>query len=381
MAGAQLETHFAPAVRTAPSELERRIGVLTNNPITDTLLQAVGGLVAILDENRQILAVNQAFLDGLGCADPASVMGLRPGEALGCIHADAMPAGCGTSPHCATCGAVVSIVTALADDAADERTCVAEVRRDGGISDLVLRVRACPIDLGGERILMLVLQDATDEQRLAALEQAFYHDVNNVVQALMVAADLVGDDVDDKERRQLAARIARLVEQLNREIQLQKSLHGDAPGVLDVPLDEVVVNDVLGELRRTFLHHPAAAGKTIAVRSAEPGVEVRTDLWLLVRVLTNLVVNALEATEPGGRVEVAAEYAGGAVTFHVRNPAAIPREIQPRIFQKNFTTKSGSGHGLGAWSARMFAERLLGGDVSFTSSDRYGTDFQVRLPY
>ena len=55
-------TWFAPAERTTPAELRRKIGLLTNNPVTDTIMRAVDGLMAGLDENRQILAVNQAFL-------------------------------------------------------------------------------------------------------------------------------------------------------------------------------------------------------------------------------------------------------------------------------------------------------------------------------
>ncbi|HPF69215.1 MAG TPA: HAMP domain-containing sensor histidine kinase [Candidatus Krumholzibacteria bacterium] len=380
MTGGHLETHFAPAVRTEPSELARRIGLITNNPIVDTLLRAVGGLVAVIDENRQILAVNHAFLAGLGCRDSQQVLGLRPGEALGCVHADDMPGGCGTSAHCATCGAVLAIATAAALGEADERYCVAEVEREGAVEDLVLKVRACPIDLGGERLLLFVLQDATAEQRTAAMEQAFYHDTSNVLQALTVAAELMGGAQDEQERNQLAERVVHLVDQLTRDVGLQRALHGGDFDLHPLPLAEVPAAGILDELRSVFLHHPSAAGRTITFRSPSSDLVLRTDRWLLVRVLTNLVINALEATQPGGRVEILVSDGPGGVVFMVRNPAAIPREIQPRVFQKNFSTKHGPGHGLGAWSARVFTEELLGGTVTFTSSDRYGTEFRVGLP-
>ncbi len=380
MSGPQIQTYFAPAARTAPTELARRLEILANNPVTDSLLQHVGGLLAILDENRQILAVNCTFLESLGYADAAEVLGLRPGEALRCVHAHEDPHGCGTTPHCATCGAVIAIVGALAQGCAEDRFCVAEIGRDGHTDDLVLRVRAVPLDLGGERVLLLFLQDATEEQRRAALEQVFTHDLNNVLQGLIGAADLVQDEDDPHERRALIERIGRLAEHLDREVELQRLLRDDEVPRLRMTHTEVPVAAVLDEVRRIFLHHPAAAGRTLTVWSADPDETIRTDLWLLVRVLANLVVNALEATGPGGRVEVSVACGQGAVAFHVRNPAAIPREIQPRIFQKNFTTKPGRGHGLGAWSARMFTERLLGGEVAFTSTDRGGTDFRVTVP-
>lgn len=380
MSAPQIETHFAPAARSAPGELARRLEVLANNPVTDALLQTVGGLLAILDRNRQILAVNHAFLASLGYADAAQVLGLRPGEAIRCVHAHEPPHGCGTTVHCATCGAVLAIMSALAEDSPQERLCVAEVAAGTGTRDLVLRVRACPVDLGGERILLLFLQDAGQEQRRAALEEVFFHDLGNVLQGLAVAADLLQEETDEAERTELAGRIGRLVDHLGREVHLQRLLHVDDVERLELTLADVPVPMVLDELRRVFRHHPSARGKTLAIGGGDQQATVRTDLWLLVRVLVNLVVNALEATEPGGRVEVRADCGAARVDFQVRNPAAIPREIQPRIFQKNFSTKAGPGHGLGAWSARLFTERLLGGELTFTSTDRAGTAFRVSLP-
>jgi signal transduction histidine kinase len=190
----------------------------------------------------------------------------------------------------------------------------------------------------------------------------------------------VREEQDEGERERLAAQVGRLVDHLNREVQLQRLLHEDDLQRLRLTRIEIPVAAVSDEVRRVFLHHPAARGRTLAVRDVDPDATVRTDLWLLTRVLVNLVINALEATEPGGQVEVLANCGAAGVAFHVRNPAAIPREIQPRIFQKNFTTKPEAGHGLGAWSARLFTERLLGGELAFTSTDRGGTDFAVRLP-
>ena len=380
MQEARIDTHFAPAARTAPDELGRRLRVLAENPVTDTLLRTAGGLLAILDANRQILAVNDAFVRALGVGDAEQVLGLRPGEAIACVHAHEPPHGCGTTPHCMTCGAAIAIVTALADGGTHERLCVAEVCRDGRPDDLVLKVRACPIDLGGESVVLLYLQDATDEQRLATLERVFHHDLGNILQGLTAAADLIGDEPDARERRVLAGQIVRLAAHMDRELRLQSTLRDGDPARLETERREVTAGAVLDELRRVLLHHPDAAARTLVVRPAPRGVDLRTDLWLLVRVLVNLVVNALEATEPGGRVEVAADAGTDAVVFHVRSPAAIPREIRPRIFQKHFSTKPGRGHGLGTWSARLFAERLLGGEVGFTSGDRDGTDFTVTVP-
>ena len=41
----------------------------------------------MLNERRQILAVNDVLLAELGIENPASVLGLRPGEMIDCVHA------------------------------------------------------------------------------------------------------------------------------------------------------------------------------------------------------------------------------------------------------------------------------------------------------
>jgi PAS domain-containing protein len=106
-----METLFAPAERASAEVLASQ--VTSDNPVIDALLATAGGLLAVLNEQRQVLAVNHALLQLLGVADPAALVGLRPGEVVGCDHAAAQPAGCGTTAYCSTCGAAISIMGAL----------------------------------------------------------------------------------------------------------------------------------------------------------------------------------------------------------------------------------------------------------------------------
>ena len=100
---------------------------------------------------------------------------------------------------------------------------------------------------------------------------------------------------------------------------------------------------------------------------------------MLGRVLGNLVKNAVEASSGGMKVVVGAAPVDGGVEFWVHNASAIPREAQLQVFQRSFSTK-GAGRGLGTYSVRLFAERYLGGKVSFESSEESGTIFRVVLP-
>ena len=54
-------------------------------------------------------------------------------------------------------------------------------------------------------------------------------------------------------------------------------------------------------------------------------------------------------------------------------------EVRLQVFQRSFSTKSPS-RGLGAYSMKLIGERYLKGEVSFTTSQRDGTEFSITLP-
>jgi signal transduction histidine kinase len=103
-----------------------------------------------------------------------------------------------------------------------------------------------------------------------------------------------------------------------------------------------------------------------------------SDVTLLRRILGNMVKNALEATPEGEVVTLGAELTGGQLTFWVHNSAVIPMAYRQRVFQRDFSTK-GSGRGLGTYSMKILGN-FLAGEVSFVSSTKLGTRFELRLP-
>lgn len=50
-----------------------------------------------------------------------------------------------------------------------------------------------------------------------------------------------------------------------------------------------------------------------------------------------------------------------------------------KIFTRNFTTKQQIGHGLGTYSMKLFGEKVLGGNVAFSTSESEGTTFRLTL--
>ena len=101
---------------------------------------------------------------------------------------------------------------------------------------------------------------------------------------------------------------------------------------------------------------------------------------LLRRVLGNLTKNALEATPEGGTITLAVQADDDTVQFSVNNPTVMPEEVKKQVFQRSFSTKGGSGRGVGTYSVKLLTERYLGGAVTFTSESPAGTTIAVSLP-
>jgi len=372
------ETWFAPAPRASEWELNQAIDLASTHPVMDAVLRATGGLLAILDRHRQVVALNRGLLDYLGVDDPQQVLGLRPGEVLDCAHAQDHPGGCGTSRFCATCGAAIAIVSCMAEREPMERECVLTVAGEGHPTHLDLAVRAVPIEVEGRGFVLLLLQDVSALKRRAALESTFFHDIRNLVQGIVGVGSLF-DVVAPEEYPALGERLARLSWLLAREVDIQATL---LRGRIDLRLElgRVQVAELLDEVERVFRAHPVARGRSLVVASCPAGLAVETDLPIAVRVVANMVANALEASEEGGEVRVEAVHLGEHVQICVWNAGFIPDSVAMRLFQRYFSTKAGEGRGTGTYAMKLFGEQVLGGEVGFTTSEEHGTVFRFAIP-
>ncbi|UFS68941.1 sensor histidine kinase [Geomonas sp. RF6] len=374
--GERLESYFAPAERKGKSELERDIAIITASPVIGAIMTVASGLLAVLNEQRQVVALNNAFLQQIGIEDAAESLGLRLGEALKCRHACEMEGGCGTSEYCSTCGAVIATVAALDTGLPQERTCALALEKEGWQGAIYFSVRTYPLELERQKYLLLFMQDITMQQHRACLDRTFFHDINNMLCGLIGKSRVSATQVVAKERME---DIQHLVKRIAQEIAIHNSLQKSLDASYRPIYAQVTANSLLNEIERLFDGHDLAARKKLVVEYASPELLFTTDFHLTSRVIINMVTNALEATADGGEVVLSCREEEGAVTFRVRNPGEIPADVARRIFQLNFSTKATIGRGFGTYSMKLFGEQILGGKVSFDSTSR-GTTFSLALP-
>ena len=372
-----METYFASAEVATDEQLQQEVEILNSSAVMEGLMDTVGGLLAVLNEQRQIISLNDTFLKMLGIQDPLHALGLRPGNALHCIHSNQGPGGCGTTKYCTTCGAAKAIVKSLETDEPIEDTCALKASNHGRDVDLVLKVRSHPVKIQNTRFIMLFLRDITLEQQRAALERTFFHDINNMLSGLVGASEVLARDAN---RSPMVDIVRRSSLRLQKAVEIQRFLlqcETDSYRLVPQPISFHQLRD---DLHSLFVNHPARSGKHLVIDHDLGELTIQTDVSLFQRVLSNMITNALEATDTGRTVTVKFYTDQETINFSVHNHQVIPEDVRLRIFQRNFSTKSSSGRGIGTFSMKLFGEKILGGKINFQSIEGEGTTFTFSLP-
>ena len=152
-------------------------------------------------------------------------------------------------------------------------------------------------------------------------------------------------------------------------------------GNLQVELESILISAILDGLRSYFSGYSPDKVHNLIIHNYEQPVSVSSCLPLLLRVLVNMVKNALEDTQPPEQVHVRFEENKDTAYFIVHNPGYIPEAIALQIFKRSFSTKNAHGRGLGTYCMKLFGEQYLKGKVGFSSSENDGTTFYIGLPY
>jgi len=373
---------YSPSARATPEAIRAQARVVGAHPFLTSLLDALPDGVLVLNPQRQIVFANLAARRLVGDAPLEKLLGLRPGEALHCVHAEEGPGGGGTSPACGLCSAVNAFLES-------QRTGVTSCRNGRLLSDdsafgpraFDVTIVAAPFELEGLAFTLLTLRDRSAEVRRTMLERTFFHDVLNLAGALQGLVRVLVENPQDICRG-LLNRLRHVSSRIVTALREQRDLSFAERGDLDPRPERVRVGAVLAELESIYASHPDAEGRKTCWRRHVPAeLCVFVDRGLLLRVLGNLLKNALEAVPPREQVTVTAEMGdGGRVHFRVHNPGHMPPDVQAQVFQRSFTTKGGRGRGLGTFSAKLLTERYLGGRIGFSSTAEGGTTFTVTLP-
>jgi signal transduction histidine kinase len=201
------------------------------------------------------------------------------------------------------------------------------------------------------------------------------HELKNPLAALKGMTQAIGSNLDDREFLEDFQRVVpRELDRLDVLVEGIAQL-GRPPRLV---YSQVKLNELIDQNLK--LHEQRCRNRRIAVeKSLCPLPEIEADPQQLIQVLTNLVLNAIEAMPEGGRLSVATSSGSGRVVLEVADTGkGIPPEGLKEIFEPFFTT-SEKGFGLGL---AITGQIIKGhnGEITVESEVGKGTTFRISLP-
>lgn len=213
---------------------------------------------------------------------------------------------------------------------------------------------------------------------------AVSHDLLQPLNAARLFLSALGEAEHDARGRRLIDNTEVAFESIERLLNSLLDISKLDAGVMTADLRDVPLSAIFRKLGAEFA--PAAERKGLGFRALPTCAVVRTDPDLLLRILRNLLSNAVRYTRPGGRVLLGARRRGGA-GFAVEvgdTGVGIPAERHGDIFEEFRRLGSDSderdrGFGLGLAIVARIAS-LLGHPVRVRSAPDRGARFVLEMP-
>lgn len=218
---------------------------------------------------------------------------------------------------------------------------------------------------------------------LGSLAAGLHHEIKNPLTALSLHVQLLDEQLDEPDTSDEVHEMLGVIKtEITRVGRVLESFR-DITSLGQLNRSEVDLEELID--RQVRLIAPQAESQQITVQvgaPSQPLPPINVDRVRLEQVLLNLLVNAMEAMPNGGtltaRAFICATPGGESVRIEVIDSGAgIPDNIQDRVFDLYFTTKSeGTGMGLALCDKII---RQHDGILDYRCSAE-GTAFEITLP-
>ena len=258
-------------------------------------------------------------------------------------------------------------------------------------------LRGSPIQYASRSACLITALDITEQkraeqamlraERLRALGQmagGIAHNFNNILASIQGYLDLAVEDREDQQALGEHLEHIKLgttdAAQAVRRLQTLYRVFEDTSDFLPLELS-AIIDDAIDLTRPRWRDEPQRDGVTIQVTTDyQARAFVAGNASELREVITNLILNAVDAMPEGGTLSISARDEGDAIVLRVAdNGTGMSQEALAKVWEPFFTTKGATGSGLGLAISRR-AIRRHGGEITVQSAPGVGTTFAIRLP-
>ncbi|HEU4511005.1 MAG TPA: ATP-binding protein [Pyrinomonadaceae bacterium] len=223
-------------------------------------------------------------------------------------------------------------------------------------------------------------RELAERERLASLGRmaaTVAHEIKNPLSAIKSIAQVMREDeaLRNEYERDLGLIVGE-TDRLSQSVtQLLSFARRESPAAQPQSVDELV-RSVVDLFRANAKEQGITLDYSINVDAQLAGKSVSA----LRDALSNLLHNALQATPPGGKIELKAMSSNGELLISVQDSGSgVPADLRERIWEPFFTTRQ-RGTGLGLAIVRKRVQEVGGSASLDVSRNGRGALFQLRLP-
>ncbi|MDP4267851.1 MAG: histidine kinase N-terminal 7TM domain-containing protein [Bacteroidota bacterium] len=202
-----------------------------------------------------------------------------------------------------------------------------------------------------EQYVKLSKEENPNKEKLKEIEDEILHQISN------------GNSASDK--------IIKIVNSIRNHT---RNISGDT--IQDFKVDGVI-EDI-----KVILHHQLKQAVCEIIQEGDKEITLKGDPGKLEQVLTNLVVNSIQAYNGmPGKIFINTLVVNGKAIISVHdNAGGIPENFKEHIFKKMLTTKGTEGTGMGLYLSHSIITGHFGGKMTFESEEGKGTTFNIEIP-
>jgi len=226
----------------------------------------------------------------------------------------------------------------------------------------------------------LIISEVIHKEKLSLVGEmagSLMHDLRNPISGIRLSADLIHNASSAGKIPQWCEGI-RL--QCDRLVAMAAELMEFSKGESNLTLRETTTTELFDQFKKLnddYLHQTG-----IDIRFEIEPADIKIDSMRLLRVVQNLVSNAVEALQGKrhGKIEIRASVTNSVFHLAVQdNGPGIPPTIQSRLFEPFVTHGKSGGTGLGMAIVRNIVT-AHNGTISFEAPSQGGTTFFIKFP-
>jgi two-component system NtrC family sensor kinase len=246
-------------------------------------------------------------------------------------------------------------------------------------TDMAIAVNQMILELENREAILV---QSHKMRAVGTLTAGVAHELNNPLNNITLTAHMLLEDydsLDDDERRDM---IKDLITESGRSKKIISNLL-DFARESSSQMESLDLTELLRETITLASNQIKLSGIKIEFQATDNLPRVHGDVQQLEQVFLNLILNAVDASSKGNRIQIIvlpADDPNYVAVKVIDTGVGIPDHILPSIFDPFFTTKGkGKGTGLGLSVSQGIVAKH-GGRISVASKEGRGTTFTVLLP-